>query len=127
MNRTVLFAVLMFGSATMLSAQGKSPNANRRPEEIEARPPIHLRGNPALTKGPQGYTPAQTRKAYGLDQVTGNGAGQTIAIVDAYGSGTIQNDVNVFSTQFGLPQVSVPVYYPQGKPKRSDSGWALET
>jgi subtilase family serine protease len=33
------------------------------------------------------------------------GAGQTIAIVDSFGSNTIQNDLNVFDTAFSLPHL----------------------
>src|SRR3954451_21544015 len=46
---------------------------------------------PALSLSPQvssaslqGYTPQQIKKAYGFDTLAGDGAGQTIAIVDAY-------------------------------------------
>jgi subtilase family serine protease len=41
-----------------------------------------------------GYTPAQIRSAYGFDQVKYNGKGVTVAIVDAYASPTILNDIN---------------------------------
>ena len=60
---------------------------------------------------PYGYTPAQIRHAYGFDQVSftnsgktvqGNGAGQTIAIVDAYSDPNIVADLNAFDSQFGL-------------------------
>ena len=66
---------------------------------------------------PSGYTPQQIRAAYGFDQImfgsiAGDGAGQTIAIVDAYdnpglvdssaaGFGT--SDLAKFDRQFGLP------------------------
>jgi hypothetical protein len=33
-----------------------------------------------------------------------NGSGQTIAIIDELGGGNIQNDLNVFSAYYGLPQ-----------------------
>ncbi len=33
-----------------------------------------------------GLTPAQFRKAYGVDQLSNNGAGVIVAIVDAYGN-----------------------------------------
>ena len=33
------------------------------------------------------------------------GQGQTIAIIDSYGSDTIAHDLNVYSTQFGLPHM----------------------
>lgn len=59
------------------------------------------------TSGPQGYSPAQIRHAYGLDKLSYDGSGMTIAIVDAYNAPTILSDANVFSKQFGLPQFNV--------------------
>lgn len=96
-----------------------------RPEGWEARPPLHFR--PAFSSAPAGYAPVQLAHAYGFDKITGNGGGQTIAIVDAYGSGTIQNDLNIFCATYGLPATTVQILYPGGKPRRSNSGWALET
>src|SRR5262249_50644795 len=66
---------------------------------------------------PSGYTPQQIRAAYGFDQITfgtitGDGAGQTIAIVDAYDHpGLVDSSAANFSTsdlaqfdrQFDLP------------------------
>ncbi|HVV99106.1 MAG TPA: hypothetical protein VHB77_02130, partial [Planctomycetaceae bacterium] len=51
-----------------------------------------------------GYTPTQIKTAYGFNQVAngGNGAGQTIAIVDAYNDPTILNDLQKFDAAFGL-------------------------
>ncbi|WP_395735132.1 peptidase S8 and S53 subtilisin kexin sedolisin [Prosthecobacter sp.] len=99
-------------------------------ERIHARAPLWARGAthaaPMATTSPTGYTPAQIRHAYGFDKITGNGAGQTIAIVDAYGSPSLANDLKVFSTTFGLQQATLAVYYPQGRPA-ANSGWALET
>jgi subtilase family serine protease len=91
-----------------------------------AYPPIHVKkgGIQALTSG---LSPDQMRKAYGLDRLSASGAGTTIAIVDAYGSPTIQNDLNTFNQQFGLPAADLTIVYPSGKPKRTDGGWALET
>jgi hypothetical protein len=48
------------------------------------------------------YTPAQIRSAYGI---TGDGAGQTIAIVDAYFDPTITSDLASFSSRYGLAQL----------------------
>lgn len=76
---------------------------------------------------PSGYTPAQIRKAYGFSSLSQDGTGQTIAIVDAYGSPTAQNDLNYFSRQFSLPATTLQIAYPQGKPRAADTGWALET
>jgi len=99
-------------------------------ERIHARAPLWAHGAsgaaPRVTAGPTGYSPAQIRHAYGFDKITANGAGQTIAIIDAYGSASLANDLKVFSTTFGLPQATLAVYYPQGKPS-ANSGWALET
>ncbi len=58
--------------------------------------------------GPTGTTPAVMRHTYGADQaffgsVTGDGTGQTIAIVDAYDQPTIFTDLAAFDQQFGLP------------------------
>jgi len=79
--------------------------------------------------GPTGYTPTQLRHAYGVDQLNTTGQGQVIAIVDAYGSPTIQADLNTFCKQFNIPTATVIVYYPQGTPP-IDPGypsWATET
>src|SRR5438128_479824 len=57
--------------------------------------------SPFGTSGPTGYTPAQIRQAYGFNQisfngVTGDGTGETIAIVDAYDDPTIASDLHQF-------------------------------
>ncbi len=97
-----------------------------------AAPPLWTLGNqvrvrPFLGTGPSGYSATQIRHAYGFDKLTATGAGQTIAIVDAYGSTTLQNDLNVFCGAMGIPTTTLGIYYPQGKPRTADSGWALET
>lgn len=76
-----------------------------------------------------GYTPAQIRKAYGIDLVSGDGTGKTIAIVDAYGSPTIEADLKEFCEAFGLPysdEVLTVHYMGSGVPA-VDPGWATET
>jgi subtilase family serine protease len=55
------------------------------------------------------YTPSQVQTAYGVNLISfngivGNGAGQTIAIVDAYNDPNIVTDTATFNTRFGLPQ-----------------------
>jgi subtilase family serine protease len=47
-----------------------------------------------------GYSPAQVRGAYGVTSAT-TGAGQTVAIVDAYSSPTMLSDANQFATVEG--------------------------
>src|SRR5450631_695904 len=59
-----------------------------------------------LSKGLYCYTPPAIRAAYGVQSLINNGAngaGQTIVILDAFGSPTIQADLQVFDTLFGIP------------------------
>ena len=88
-----------------------------------ARPPLRVNASPSTSVY---YNPAQIRHAYGVDQVTATGGGQVIAIVDAYGSSSLQRDLNTFCSYFSLPAIKVPIYYPQGKPG-GNTGWAQET
>ncbi|HET6324740.1 MAG TPA: S53 family peptidase, partial [Planctomycetaceae bacterium] len=65
---------------------------------------------PAAASAP--YTPAQVTTAYGVNlisfgTVTGTGAGQTIAIVDAFNDPNIIGDTATFNSQFNLPQFNV--------------------
>jgi hypothetical protein len=81
---------------------------------------------------------AQVRHAYGFDQVAANGAGQTIAIVDAYDAPTIFKDVDTFDqtyswtaggaslySQFGASGSFLTKAQPGGQ-TRASSGWAQE-
>jgi subtilase family serine protease len=76
---------------------------------------------------PTGYTPDQIRKAYNVNLSKYDGAGQTIAVIEAIGNPNIQNDLNKFNSQFGLPPLTLEIIYPQGKPTFVDETWALET
>ncbi|MFC0433766.1 peptidase S8 [Kutzneria buriramensis] len=51
---------------------------------------------------PSGFGPSDLRSAYNLTTSTTAGAGQTIAIVDAYDDPTAFADVNVYRAQFGI-------------------------
>jgi subtilase family serine protease len=91
----------------------------------EAYPPFRVHGSATATYQ-NGYAPVQIRDAYGLNALSENGSGITIAIVDAYGSPTIANDVATFDNQFGLPAINLTIAQPEGKPTKN-AGWALET
>jgi subtilase family serine protease len=58
-------------------------------------------GKPLVTGGPSGYNPADIQSAYGLAGT--DGAGRTVAIVDAYDDPTAEADLGVYRSQFGLP------------------------
>jgi subtilase family serine protease len=79
------------------------------------------------------YTAGQVAAHYGLDQVFARGLtgkGQTIVIVDAFGSPTIQADANAFSQAMGLPALdenNFQIVFPGGQPTTTDLGWATET
>jgi subtilase family serine protease len=54
------------------------------------------------------FTPQAIRAAYNfgpLDMMHLDGRGQTIAIVDSYGSDTIAHDLHIFDQAFGLPSM----------------------
>jgi len=81
-------------------------------------------GQPTLAAdAPPGYDPAVIAKSLGL---TGDGTGQTIAIVDAYDDPNIAADLTQFDSQFGLPAADLTISKPNGS-AGSDAGWALET
>ena len=59
------------------------------------------------TATPTGLTPANMRSAYGINAisfggVSGTGAGQTIALVDAYNDPNITSDLASFDSYFGI-------------------------
>jgi subtilase family serine protease len=90
-------------------------------------------GNPAATASPTGLSPSTIKSAYSFPTSSTAGAGQTVAIVDAYDDPTAESDLGVFSAQFGLPACTTAngcfakvnqtggTSYP-----RKNSGWALE-
>jgi len=88
-------------------------------------------GQPLATGSPSGYVPADLQAAYKL--VSTGGAGQTIAIVDAYDDPNAESDLAVYRSQFGLPPCTTAngcfrkinqkggTKYPRG-----DGGWGQE-
>jgi hypothetical protein len=89
-----------------------------------------------------GYDATVVRHAYGFDSVrlpNGNsatGAGQTIAIVDAYNDPNVFSDLQVFDKQFNLPDPSFATLDENGghnlpgsppPPSGGQGSWATET
>ncbi|MDB5357482.1 MAG: hypothetical protein JWN24_3935, partial [Phycisphaerales bacterium] len=77
---------------------------------LDRHPGIDSRGGltPFSTSAPTGFTPTTVRHAYGIDQlmfgaITGNGSGQTIAILDVYDYPTAAADLHAFDQATGLP------------------------
>lgn len=82
------------------------------------------------------YSPSEIQLAYNLNPLYDagyDGTGQTIVIVDAYGSPETYEDLLLFDDIFGLPDPpSFTIYYPTGVPDvdwedPTVEGWAIET
>ena len=110
---------LVLAAAASLLAESIQVGGPLRPGH--ARPPLHVNASPSTSVY---YSPAQIRHAYGFDQLGATGAGQKIAIVDAYGNASIQSNLNTFCSQFGLSSTTVQIL---GSNPGTDKGWALET
>lgn len=85
---------------------------------------------PSVPWAIKGHTPEQIKGAYGISGY--DGAGQSVAIIDAYASPTILQDVNQWSANRGLPtmnasqlvQVVPPgVYKRPQNPRQDPQGW----
>jgi len=134
----LVFALSFQGGLPARAAQAASVTL---PSAVPVCPgPVNL-GNtrcfawvrPLASSSPVGLTPAQMKSAYGFSTSSTAGAGMTIAIVDAYDLPTAENDLNVFSSAFGLPACTTAngcfkkvnqiggTSYP-----RYNSGWGLE-
>jgi subtilase family serine protease len=77
-----------------------------------------------------GYTPQQIRSAYGIYGITGDdGSDQTVVIIDAYASPTIQRDLDQWSANRRLPSTKIVQDVPPGlyfvpeTPTQDPQGW----
>ncbi len=94
----------------------------------------HARDQAATPPGPGScgcYEPAQLQAAYDLGPLYANkdtGAGETVVVVDAFGSNTIQRDLTRFDAGFNLPAPpSFKIIAPAGAITASNTSWAVET
>jgi subtilase family serine protease len=80
-------------------------------------------------------TPRSLRLAYGVESLMQRGytgQGQTVVDIVSFGSPTLQQDMDTFDQQFGLPPITIQVLSPIGTvpfdPNNKDmQGWAGET
>jgi subtilase family serine protease len=85
--------------------------------------------------GTHSYTPQQLRDAYGVTSLYNQGdtgKGQTVVVIDSFGSPTLQQDVDAFDQKYSLPSITIQVLAPVGSvpfdPNNQDMlGWAGET
>jgi len=85
---------------------------------------------------PCGYQPAEVDTAYGMIPLFASGldgSGETIVIIDAYGSPTIASDADAFSQIYGLPRITsenfsiVKAGGLANNPKGAARNWNIET
>lgn len=118
------------GSVGFVGAQARLTErltaAGGPPTDAQCR---HQTGQPC-------YSPQEIRHAYGIDaflQHGDDGTGQSIVLIDSFGSPTIASDLRTFDRGYGLPAPpSFKIYAPLGTvpfdPNNADmSSWAVET
>ncbi len=142
---TAATAVVSAGTAVSASAASTASHASKAPDAVvpgvlHAR---HATSQPPTTAECESafqiacYEPGQIQTAYNLQPLFQRGVtgrGQTIVIVDSFGSPTIRNDLKVFDQTFHLPAPpSFKIIQPAGAVPPYDAtngdmvGWAGET
>src|SRR6266851_7890342 len=143
----ILAAGTALTAMTAMSAGGVALAASSGPAVRTSNPPFRVKvigrlpgGKPRLASAaPTGLSPGAVQSVYslsGLSPSSGAGAGQVIAIVDAYHDPNALSDLNTFNAQYGYPKLATctsltqsgPCFEqvdPQGTP-RVNGGWVLE-
>ncbi|HVB45135.1 MAG TPA: S53 family peptidase [Streptosporangiaceae bacterium] len=150
MSLTRRLAILGTGTALAVATavSGMGAATASQVSHATVSPPIlvkvlgHLaNGKPMLSNAtPTGLPPSAIQSVYnlsGLSPSSGAGAGQIIAIVDAYNDPNALSDLNTFNAQYGYAQLSTctsltqsgPCFeqvFAQGSKPKTNSGWVLE-
>jgi subtilase family serine protease len=140
---SVVLATSGLGTAVPVIARAAPP-----PATVLIAPDIVRFDSPAATGRPPTtaqcqqafhiacYSPVQIEQAYGVRTLWARGTtgkGQTIVIVDSFGSPTIKNDLAMFDATYKLPPPpKLTVIQPAGRvppyqPTSNREGWAGET
>jgi subtilase family serine protease len=79
-------------------------------------------------------TPHSMRVAYGIESLIEHGftgKGQTVVDIVSFGSPTLQQDMDAYDQQFGLPPIKIQVISPlnekEADPYGDKAGWGVET
>jgi subtilase family serine protease len=106
------------------------------PSSIVVQPAIQTAAiTTAASSAIAGFTPAQIRQAYGINSIslgkniTANGSGETIAVVDAYRDPDLRPDLDTFDARFDLPAYNLTVVNSTGGTwplPVQDAGWDEE-
>src|SRR5215831_14306502 len=135
--------------ALVLLLSACAPLGNANPAPVVSSTPTQKATNTASSSptstaiaacpaalGAECRTPYDLRIAYNVQSLIERGLtgkGQTIVDIVSYGSPTLQQDMDTFDQQFGLPPIAIKVLAPLGTipvdhPSASDlGGWAEET
>ncbi|MBV9690428.1 MAG: S53 family peptidase [Ktedonobacteraceae bacterium] len=141
--RLLVLAALLLGFLAALGVKSQHMSfASVRPLATKGAlvspgviPPTDAQCRASATQRPC-YSPQEIRNAYGVTSLIDRGftgKGQTIVIIDSFGSPTLANDLKVFDKGYGLPDPPrLTVLSPLGTvpfdPNNSDQqGWAAET
>lgn len=134
-----VMAALSAGGAALAAPSGQPVRTMNPPFRVKVIGQLPD-GKPKLTSAsPTGLPPSAVQSVYslsGLSPSSGAGAGQIIAIVDAYHDPQALSDLNTFNAQYGYAQLATctsltqsgPCFLqadPQGTPS-TNSGWVLE-
>jgi subtilase family serine protease len=126
MKKKLIWAsiVCLLFSVTLGTGQAINKNGGT----IKISPAINIETTSRRSKSTVlGYQPNQIRHAYGIDKLNASGKGQTIAIIDSYGSPTIEKDLDIFNKKFDLDSSKLTIKYPDGEPTTTDLNWGIET
>ncbi len=129
-------AALLAAASAWGAPPGHSAGRSGRPATISVFPMLRV-PTMRMTAAPSGgYDPEQIRAAYSVSPLLQSGVdgrGQSIVIVDSFGSPTIRHDLGVFDRQFRLPAPpSLLILHPAGpipafRPTSTRLSWAEET
>jgi Bacterial Ig-like domain len=134
----LVLALVPASAAAAGEAPSHRPNRRVCPGPVVGAAGCHSRvitdrnAEPLASSSPSGYGPADFHTAYALPNNAPTA--QTIAIVDAYDDPTIESDLAVYSSTYGIPACTtangcfskVNQNGVEGSYPKKDAGWALE-
>ena len=137
----IVAIVLLLTACAPFSSSSQDPTASSSPAQkaTQAASPNPTSAAIATcpsTIGTDCITPYDMRVAYNEQSLLAKGytgKGQTVVDIVSYGSPTLQQDMNTFDQQFGLPPITIKILSPLGTqpvdhPSAKDlGGWAEET
>ncbi len=134
MKSLVFSATLAASLLLVRPSAAQSPDSATDLRKLFAYPPLHrvIIPNISPDAGPTGVFPGKMKVAYGFNQLTAYGKGQTIALVDAYDDPNAEADLGSFSTVFKLPVCTTAngcfklIYQGGTKPPADTGGWSNE-